>query len=154
MHYQFVFCELLTFSQYFLAYETHCYKGFHYVDFHYFIFLYSHETEFLDGMMKSGHRRLVKSFHLCCRYTDVLIVFNNDRYGDYVKEVYLSQLTFEKGNKSDDLADYLDLAFIKDDNNVLSTKLYDKCDDFHFRIASFPFLSSNIPSCPSHGVYF
>ena len=35
----------------------------------------------------------------------------------------------------------------------LSTRLYDKRDDFDFHIVNFPFLSSNIPSSPSHGVY-
>ena len=35
----------------------------------------------------------------------------------------------------------------------LSTKLYDKPDDFDVHIVSFPFLSSNIPSSSSYGVY-
>ena len=37
--------------------------------------------------------------------------------------------------------------------NRLYTKLYDKRDDFDFHIVNFPFLSSNIPSSPSYGVY-
>ena len=32
-------------------------------------------------------------------------------------------------------------------------RLYDKRDDFDFHIVNFPFLSSNIPSGPSYGVY-
>ena len=32
-------------------------------------------------------------------------------------------------------------------------KLYDKRDDFDFHIVNFPFLSSSIPSSPSHCVY-
>ena len=35
----------------------------------------------------------------------------------------------------------------------LSTRLYDKRDDFDFHIFNFPFLSSNIPSGPSYGIY-
>ena len=35
----------------------------------------------------------------------------------------------------------------------LPTRLYDKRDDFDFHIVNFPFLSSNIPSGPSYGVY-
>ena len=31
--------------------------------------------------------------------------------------------------------------------------LYDKRNDFDFHIVNFPFLSSNIPSDPSYGVY-
>ena len=58
-------------------------------------------------------------------------------------------------NKSDHLADYLDLTFIIDSGGKISTRLYDKRDDFDFHIVNFPFLSSNIPSGPSYGcVYF
>ena len=116
------------------------------------LFLYSYESEFLD-MIRGGHRKLARSFNLCYRYIDDLIVFNNKKFGDYVKEICPSQLTVEKANTSDDLANYLDLTFIIESNNRLYTKLYDKCDDFDFHIVNFPFLSSNIPSSPSYGVY-
>ena len=46
--------------------------------------------------------------------------------------------------KSDHLADYLDLTFIIDSGGKLSTRLYDKRDDFDFHIVNFPYLSSNI----------
>ena len=39
------------------------------------------------------------------------------------------------------------------DNGKLTTRLYDKRDDFNFPIVNFPFLSSNIPSAPAYGVY-
>ena len=63
------------------------------------LFLYSYENEFLDNMIRSGHRRLARSFNLCYRYIDDLIVFNNKKFLDYLKEIYLSQLTVEKANK-------------------------------------------------------
>ena len=75
-----------------------------------------------------------------------MIVFSNKKFLDYLKEIYPSQLTVEKANKSDQLADYLDLTFIIDSGGKLSTRLYNKRDDFDFRIVNFPFLSSNIPS--------
>ena len=112
------------------------------------LFLYSYENEFLDNMIKGGHTRLARSFNLCYRYIDDLIVFNNKKFLDYLKQIYPSQLTVEKANKSDHLADYLDLTFIMDSGGNLSTRLYDKCDDFDFHIVNFPFLSSNIPSGP------
>ena len=118
------------------------------------LFHYSYESEFLDNMIRGGHRKLARSFNLCYRYIDDLIVFNNKKFGDYVKEIYPSQLTVEKANTSDDdLANYLDLTFVIESNNRLYTKLYDKPDDFDFHIVNFPFLLSNIPSSPSYGVY-
>ena len=74
------------------------------------LFLYSYENEFLDNMI----RRLAAWFNLCYKYIDDLIVFNNKRFLDYLKEIYPSQLsrTVEEANKSDHLADYFDLMFV------------------------------------------
>ena len=117
------------------------------------LFLYSYENEFPCNMIRSGHGKLARSFNLCYRYSDDLIVFNNKKFLDYLKEIYPSQLTVQKANKSDYLEDYLDLTFIIDSGGTLLTRLYDKRDDFDFHIVNFPFLSSNIPSGPSYGVY-
>ena len=83
-----------------------------------------------------------------------MIVFSNKKFLDYLKEIYPSQLTVEKANKSDHLADYLDLTFIIGSGGKLSTRLYDKRDDFDFHVVNFPYLSSNIPSGPSYGGTF
>ena len=104
-------------------------------------------------MIRSGHRRLARSFNLCYRYIDDLIAFSNKKFLDYLKEIHPFQLTVEKANNLDHLADYLDLTFIIHSGGKLSTRLYDKRDDFDFHIVNFPFLSSNIPSGPSYGVY-
>ena len=115
--------------------------------------LYSYESDFLDDMIRSGHRKLARSFNLCFRYIDDLIVFSDKKFWEYAKNIYLSQLNVEKTNQSDNLASYLDLTFTLEKDGNLSAKLYDKRDDFDFHIVNFPFLSSNIPSGPSYGVY-
>ena len=117
------------------------------------LFLYSYESEFLGSLVKSGHRKLAMPLNICYRYVDDLVVFNNKKFIDYVKDIYSSELNAEKTNRLDDQTNYLDLTFVKGNNNRLYTKLYDKCDDFNFHIVNFPFLSSNIPSGPSYGVY-
>ena len=89
----------------------------------------------------------------CYRYTDDLIVFNNKKLSDYLKEIYPSQLTVETATKSDHLTDYLDLTFIIDNGGKLSTRLSDKRDHFDLKIVNFPSLSSNISSGPSYSVY-
>ena len=72
-----------------------------------------------------------------------------------IREIYPCQLTVEKANKSDDLADYLDLTFIKDSGGKHLTRLYDKRDEFDLHIVNFSFLSSNITSALSHfGIHF
>ena len=87
------------------------------------------------------------------RYIDDLIVFNNKKLWEYVKDIYPFQVNVEKTNQSDNLASSLDLTFTIENDGKLSTKLYDKRNDFDFHIVNFPSLSSNIPSGPSYGVY-
>ena len=50
--------------------------------------------------------------------------------------------SLETGSEADEMDGHLQLLM-----------LYDKRDDFDFHIVSFPFLSNNIPSGPSYGVY-
>ena len=38
-------------------------------------------------------------------------------------------------------------------NDIVSSKIYDKRDDFHFEIVNFPFLDGDVPGSPSYGVY-
>ena len=80
-------------------------------------------------------------------------MFNNKKFWEYVKDIYPSQLYVETNNQSDNLASYLDLTFTIEEDGKISTKLYDKHDDFDFHIVYFPFLSSNTPSGSSYGVY-
>ena len=50
-------------------------------------------------------------------------------------------------------ASFLDLYLEFDDSGQLSTKIYDKRDDFNFEIINFPNMCSNIPASPAYGVY-
>ena len=38
-------------------------------------------------------------------------------------------------------------------NDIVSTKIYDKRDDFDFEIVNFPFLDGDAPRSTSYGVY-
>ena len=38
-------------------------------------------------------------------------------------------------------------------NSYVSSKIYDKRDDFDFDIVNFPFLDGDVPRRPSYGVY-
>ena len=38
-------------------------------------------------------------------------------------------------------------------NGIVSSKSYDKRDDFNFEIVNFPFLDGDVPHSPSYGVY-
>ena len=117
------------------------------------LLLYSYENEFLDKLIKEGKRKLARKFNLSYRYIDDLISFNNKRFKEFISDVYPKQLTISETTESTSIASYLDLLFIRDKNNNITTKLYDKHDAFGFYIVNFPFMSSKIPSASAYGVY-
>ena len=117
------------------------------------LFLYFYENEFLDKLIKEGKRKLARKFNLSYRYTDDLISFNNKRFKEFLSDIYLRELTIFETIESTSDACYLDLLFIRDKSNNITSKLYDKSDKFGFHIVNFPFMSSNIPAAPAYGVY-
>ena len=61
-------------------------------------------------------------------------------------------MLFKKANSSDSEAPFLDLN-LSITNGKLSSKIYDKRDDFNFKIVNFQFLDGDVPRSPSYGVY-
>ena len=69
-----------------------------------------------------------------------------------VNRIYPAELQLNKANSSDTEAPFLDLN-LSISNGTVSTKLYDKRDDFDFDIVNFPFLDGDVPRRTSYGVY-
>ena len=63
-----------------------------------------------------------------------------------------AELQLNKANASDTEAAFLDLN-LSIHNDIVSTKIYDKRDDFIFDIVNFPFLDGDVPRRPSYAVY-
>ena len=69
-----------------------------------------------------------------------------------VSQIYPSELQLNKANTSHTKAAFLDLH-LSISNDIFSTKIYDKRDDFDFEIVNFPFLNGDVSRSTSHGVY-
>ena len=69
-----------------------------------------------------------------------------------ISQIYPSELQLNKGNTSDTESAFLDLH-LSISNDIVSTKIYDKRDDFDFGIVIFPFLDGDVPLSTSYGVY-
>ena len=65
-----------------------------------------------------------------------------------VDQIYPTELQLNKANSSDTEAPFLDLN-LSITNGIVSSKIYDKRDDFSFAIVNFPFLDGDIPRSPS-----
>ena len=69
-----------------------------------------------------------------------------------VKQIYPPELKLNKANTSDTEALFLDLHLSISDGFV-SSKIYEKRNDFDFDIVNFPFLDGNVTRRPFYGVY-
>ena len=69
-----------------------------------------------------------------------------------ISQIYPSELQLNKANTSDSEAAFLDLH-LSISNDIVSTKIYVKRDDFDFEIVNHPFLDGDVPRSASYGVY-
>ena len=69
-----------------------------------------------------------------------------------VSQIYPAELQLNKANTSDTEAPFLDLHLSILDG-LVSSKIYDRRDDFDFDIVYFQFLDGDVPGTTSYGVY-
>ena len=94
----------------------------------------------------------IGAFNTTSRYLDDILNINNVYFDTMVSQIYPSELQLKKVNTSDTETVFLDLH-LSISNDVVSTKNYDKRDDFDFENVNFPFLDGDIPHPTSYGVY-
>ena len=100
------------------------------------VFLYSHEADIIQGLLKKNQKKLTRSFNFTFRYIDDVLPLNNSRFGDFVDRIYPTELEIKDTTYTDRSASYLDLHLEIDSEGRLRTKLYDKRDDFNFPIVN------------------
>ena len=81
---------------------------------------------------------VIDAFNATSRYLDDILNINNVYFDNMVNLIYLSELQLNKVNTSDTEAEFLELH-LSISNDIISTKIYDKRDDFDFKIFNFPF---------------
>ena len=125
--------------------------------------LYPSPSRHISFLIRSGihtvfalnwkEKILASQFNFTYRYIDDVLSINNPDFENYLGEMYPAELEIKDTTESNTSASYLDLLLSIESDGQLHTSLYDKRDDFNFRITNFPFLSSNIPSSPAYGVF-
>ena len=74
-------------------------------------------------------------------------------FGNYISTIYPSELELKDTSTSSTEVCYLDTNIKTGDNTPFRISIYDKREDFAFRIVNFPHMDSNIPANPAYGVY-
>ena len=79
-------------------------------------------------------------------------MIDNPEFAEHIPYIYPRELQLNKANTSDKETFFLDLN-MKVIGSKIYTSVYDKRDDFGFPIVNFPWLSGDVPSLPSYGIY-
>jgi hypothetical protein len=56
------------------------------------LFLYSHEADFIHGLLKKNKKKLARSFNFTFRYIDGVLSLNNSKPSDFVNRSYPIEL--------------------------------------------------------------
>ena len=115
------------------------------------LFLYSHEATFVQSLLQADKKQLAQQFNFTYRYIDVFSL-KNTTFAEYLEFIYACELEIKKTTETAASSSYLD-CYLYIDNGKLTTRLYEKRDDFNFPIVNFSFLCCIIHSVPAYGVY-
>ena len=116
------------------------------------LFLFCYERDFMMSLSADKDAEIIEAFNSTSRYLDDLLKIDNTYFDGTFKQIYPSELQLNKANSSDTEAPFLDLHLTISDGFV-SSKIYDKRDDFDIDIVNFPFLDGDIPRATYYGVY-
>ena len=116
------------------------------------LLLYSYEADYVEKTSKQNIV-LARKFNLCSRYIDDLFVGNFPDFREHIYKIYPRELEIKPESVNSKEVSYLDLR-IKSENGLLDFSIYDKRDDFNFKIVNFPFMDSCIPKKSALGVFY
>ena len=102
----------------------------------------------MKSFTKEKRYDMINAFNTTSRYLDDLLKIDNIHFEQIVHIIYPAELQLNKANAS-----YRSSLILLIHNDTVSTKTYDKWDDFYFNIVNFPFLDGDVPRSPSYGVY-
>ena len=116
------------------------------------LFLFCYERDFMLSLSDNNQAEIIEAFNSTPRYLYDLLNIDNPYFEQMVGQIYPTELQLYKANSSDTETPFLDLN-VSITNGIVSSKIYDKRDDFNFEIINFPFLDGDVPRSPSYGVY-
>ena len=102
------------------------------------LFLFCYERDFMMSLSNDKQADVIDVFNTTSRYLDNILNINNVYFDNMVSQIYPSELQRNKANTSDTKDAFLDLH-LSISNDIVSTKINDKRDDFGFEIVNIPF---------------
>ena len=100
------------------------------------LFICCYERDFMLCLSRDNDAEIIEAFISTSRYLDGMLNIDNTYFDDMANHIYPSELQLNKANSSDTEAPFLDLHLNISDG-FISSKMYDKRDDFDFDIVIF-----------------
>ena len=116
------------------------------------LFLFCYERDFMLPLSDINQTDIIGAFNSTSRYLDDLLNIGNPYFEQMIGQIYPTELQLNKANSSDTEAQFLDLN-LSITNGIVSSKIYDKRDDFNFETVNYTFLDGDVPRSPSYGIY-
>ena len=116
------------------------------------LFLFCYKRDFMTSLSDIKQAEIIEAFKSTSRYLDDLLNIDNPYFEGMVNRIYPPELQLNKANTADTEAPFLDL-YLSIANGFVSSKIYDKRDNFDFDIVNFPVLDGDVPRSTSYGVY-
>ena len=115
------------------------------------LFLFCYDRDFIMSLSDDKQTEIIEAFKSTSRHLDDLLNIDNPYFESMVNRIYPPELQLNKANTSDTEAPFLDLH-LSISNGFVSSKIYDKRDNFDFDIVNFLFLDGDAPHSTSYGV--
>ena len=116
------------------------------------LFLSCYEKYFISSFSEEKQSEVIEAFSSMSRYLGDLLNIVDKHFDGLISQIYPSELQLDRANSSDTEAPFLDLHLSISDG-FISSKIYDKRDDFDFEIVKFLYLDGDVPCRAPYSVY-
>ena len=96
------------------------------------LFLFCYERGFMLSLSDNDQTDIIEAFNSTSRYLDDLLNIDTPYFEQMVGQLYPTKLQLNKANSSDTEAPFLELNLYIT-NGIVSSKIYDKRDDFNLK---------------------
>jgi hypothetical protein len=117
------------------------------------IYLYVYEYEYIERLIDKKDVKSLGKLKNIFRFQDDLFAVNdNGLFEEVLGDIYPIEMIVSKTNISTSKCSYLDLL-ISIYQGKFRIKLFDKRDDYKFKVFSYPYLDGNVPETRSYGIF-
>ena len=106
--------------------------------------------DFILSLSDNNQADVAEVFNTTSRYFDDLLNIDNSYFEQMISQIYPTELQLNKADSADTEAPFLGLPIT---NGIVSSKTYDKRDDFNSEIVNFPFFDGVILPSPSYDAF-